>query len=246
MPRKTLRTPSYRLHKPTGQAVVRLNGRDLYLGRHNTQASKAEYDHLIAEWLANGRRLPRADGQECLTITELIARFWKQYVQPHYRKPDGTPTSEPDNFRLALRPLKATCGTLSARDFGPLALQTVRQAMIDAGGSRGYINKHVRRIKLMFRWAVENKIVPPSVYHGLQAVSGLRLGRSDARETEPVTPVADQYVDAVRVHVSRQVWAIVELQRLTGMRSGEVVIMRGSDLDMVGKLWLYRPTSHTD
>ncbi len=39
-------------------------------------------------------------------------------------------------------------------------------------------------------------------------------------------------------------WAIVELQRLTGMRSGEVVIMRGCDLDMSGKLWLYRLESH--
>ena len=51
-------------------------------------------------------------------------------------------------------------------------------------------------------------------------------------------------MDAVRPYVSRQVWAIVELQRLTGMRSGEVVIMRGSDLDMGSGLWLYRPTTH--
>ncbi len=37
---------------------------------------------------------------------------------------------------------------------------------------------------------------------------------------------------------------MVELQRLTGMRSGEVVIMRGCDLDTTGKRWLYRPASH--
>lgn len=30
-PRKA---PSYRLHKPTGQAVVRIDGRDFYLGKH--------------------------------------------------------------------------------------------------------------------------------------------------------------------------------------------------------------------
>ena len=33
------RTPSYRLHRPTGRAVVTLNGRDLYLGRHGTTGS---------------------------------------------------------------------------------------------------------------------------------------------------------------------------------------------------------------
>lgn len=58
MPKPSVsRVPSYRRHKPTGQAVVTLNGRDLYLGKWNTTASKAEYDRLIAEFLANGRRI---------------------------------------------------------------------------------------------------------------------------------------------------------------------------------------------
>ena len=34
-PRKA---PSYRLHKPTGQAVVRIDGRDFYLGKYGTEA----------------------------------------------------------------------------------------------------------------------------------------------------------------------------------------------------------------
>ena len=38
------RVPSYRLHKPSGQAVVTLDGRDFYLGAYGTPASKAEYD----------------------------------------------------------------------------------------------------------------------------------------------------------------------------------------------------------
>ncbi|MHC5109578.1 MAG: hypothetical protein ACYTHJ_06835 [Planctomycetota bacterium] len=37
------RIPSYRLHKPTGRAVVRLDGRDFYLGRHGTDVSKERY-----------------------------------------------------------------------------------------------------------------------------------------------------------------------------------------------------------
>ncbi len=31
--------PSSRLHKPTGQAVVRLNNHDRYLGKHGSEAS---------------------------------------------------------------------------------------------------------------------------------------------------------------------------------------------------------------
>ena len=41
----TLRVPSYRRHKPTGQAVVTINGTDLYLGKWNTAASRAEAEH---------------------------------------------------------------------------------------------------------------------------------------------------------------------------------------------------------
>ena len=35
------RTLSYRLHKPTGQAVVTLEGRDFYLGRHTSPSQAA-------------------------------------------------------------------------------------------------------------------------------------------------------------------------------------------------------------
>jgi hypothetical protein len=52
-----LRNPFYRRHKASGQAVVTLDERDLYLGRYGTPESRAEYDRLIAEWLGNGRRL---------------------------------------------------------------------------------------------------------------------------------------------------------------------------------------------
>ena len=50
------RFPSYRLHKATGQAVVTIAGRDIYLGEHGTTESKATYRRVIAEYLAGGCR----------------------------------------------------------------------------------------------------------------------------------------------------------------------------------------------
>ena len=47
--RARTRAPSYRLHKTSGQAVVRLSGRDFYLGPHGTARSKAEYQRLVGE-----------------------------------------------------------------------------------------------------------------------------------------------------------------------------------------------------
>lgn len=239
--RETTKPPSYRLYKRTGQAVVTINGKDYYLGKFGSKASREAYDRLIGEWLMNGRCIPVNDGP--LTVSEMIAGFW-HYLERHYRKPDGTPTTEPENFRLALRPLRALYGHTPAAGFGPLALKTVRQRMIEAGGSRKYINKHIGRIKLAFKWAASEELVPAAVYHGLQTVAGLKRGRTDADETDPVRPVPEKYVDAIRPYVSRQVWAMVQLQRLTGMRSGEVIIMRGRDLDTAAPIWLYRPESH--
>jgi len=51
-------------------------------------------------------------------------------------------------------------------------------------------------------------------------------------------------IDAIEPHVSRQGWALVQLQLLTAARSGELVIMRPADVDRSGKIWTYTPTDH--
>ena len=51
-------------------------------------------------------------------------------------------------------------------------------------------------------------------------------------------------VEAVRPYVSRQVWAMIELQCLTGARPGEVLIMRTADLNTSGEIWEYTPDRH--
>jgi integrase len=96
----------------------------------------------------------------------------------------------------------------------------------------------------MFKWAVAEELIPVAIYEALKAVEGLRKGRVVARESKPVKPVPDAFVDPVRPHVSRQVWAMIELQRLTGMRPGEVVLVRTCDLATSGRIWEYRPDRH--
>src|SRR5262249_16376303 len=88
------------------------------------------------------------------------------------------------------------------------------------------------------------EMISASVYQGLKTVSGLRRGRADVRESEPVRPVPDSFVEAVRPFVARQVWAMIELQRLTGMRPGEGTGMRSCDIDTSGRVWIYTPSEH--
>jgi integrase len=244
MPVHLSRLPSYRLHKPSGLAVVSIGGRDLYLGKFDSPESRAEYDRLMAEWLTTGRRpiaAETASGAD-LTVNEMLEAY-NSHTDAYYVK-NGKPTTEPVNIRLAIRPLRLLYGHTLAREFGPLRLKTVRQAMIDSGLCRSEVNKRIRHVLRAFKWAVGEEMVPPSLHHGLRAVPGLRRGRADVRESEPVKPVPDAFVDAIKPHVSRQVWAMVELQRLSGMRPGEVCMMRSCDLDTTGRVWVYTPESH--
>ena len=128
--------------------------------------------------------------------------------------------------------------------FGPQSLKAVRDAMVRANLARTVINCRINRIRRMFRWGVENQLVEPTVLQALQAVSPLRKGRCDARETAPVEPVSEERIDAVLLLVPRQVAAMIELQRLTGMRPGEVLTMRPCDIDRTGGTWCYSPSSH--
>jgi integrase len=252
------RIPTYRRHKQSGQAIVTLTDglggrRDVLLGKYGTAASRSEYARVLAEWETSGRHLPQSAATVAdLTINEVAARFWP-HAEQHYRRPDGTTTNELDDFKYSLRPLKHFYGHTTAREFGPLALKAVRQKMIEGYEHpkygpqrplcRGVVNQRIGRIRRMFKWAVENELVPPSVLLGLQAVRGLQQGRSQARETEPVKPVPERFVEAILPYVRPPVAAMVRLQLLTGMRPEEVVVMRGIDLDVTGKVWLYRPGS---
>ncbi|MCH8244012.1 MAG: DEAD/DEAH box helicase, partial [Planctomycetes bacterium] len=67
-----------------------------------------------------------------------------------------------------------------------------------------------------------------------ETLRGLRTGRSDAVESDPVKPVPVSFVDAIQSHVSRQVWVMIQIQELTGMRPGEMTAIRGCDLNMTG------------
>jgi hypothetical protein len=104
--------PSYRRHKQSGQAIVTLSGRDFLLGAYGSAASRAEYERLTAEWLANGRRLALRSGAD-LTVSTLLNRF-RQHAETYYRDPDGGVPGELENFKHALRPLRKLYGATPA------------------------------------------------------------------------------------------------------------------------------------
>jgi len=95
----------------------------------------------------------------------------------------------------------------------------------------------MNRLRHLFKWGVENELVKPIVFDALRCVAGLRFGKSGAKETEPIKPVADWVVDATLGYCSPQVAAMIQLQRVAGMRSGEVCRVANLERHDGGRTW---------
>ena len=199
-----------------------------------------------------------ADGE--WTVAMLAVKY-DDFASSHYVK-DGRPTDQ--RYRAAIEPLVQLFGDTLARDFGPKRFQALREHIIrrgslwtapfDAQGnlarpgqplSRDYLNNLMKAVACMFKWAVTEEKVPPSVPDALAKVGGLRKGRdSRVREPEPVRPVPLEHFWPVVKAASPPIAAMLQVQRSTGMRPDEVTIMRPCDLDRTGDVWTYRPESH--
>ncbi|MBY0512688.1 MAG: hypothetical protein K2P78_02105 [Gemmataceae bacterium] len=212
-PRTPVRVPSD--HK--GRAVLDVNDggvrRTRSLGPWRTPEADAEYCQFLAAFAAAPR--PPDPGRG---VRQRIPGSIPQVHQHH------------DLY-----------GHAPAREFGPLALKAVRQRMIDHGLCHTLANRRVGRVKRAFKWAVSEELVPDTVHHALPTATGLRRGRTTAREAGPVP---DAHVDAVRPHPNRHVRGLVEFQRLTGCRQGEACAVRPPDVDTAGATWYYRPGHH--
>lgn len=256
MPHKSIFPPYPRKPHKSGQARVSIGGRHIYLGPHGSDRSLAKYRRLMAEWQA-----ARSDGTpgpeicretSAHTVAQLTA-LYVRHVEAVYIDAAGRPGTEVRDFALSARPLVELHGGTAVRDFGPLALQAVRQAMIGKGWCRKLVNQRVKRLVRMFRWGVSQELIDEVVYRRLATVEGLRAGRTAAPDHPEVEPAPPAAVDAVLPRLGPVVRAMVTVQRLTGMRPGEVCRLTPGEIDRGGAnglavdgcgVWVYRPAKH--
>jgi len=154
--------PAYLLHRSTGQARVRIDGRDHYLGLHGSPKSRQEYARLMAERFRPGGGIPTtpslfppsngtfggtinsAGTSAKIPLNEMFVRYLN-FADTYYVC-DGTPTGETNNMKDAIRSVRALYDHMSADEFGPLALKAVRHHMIETEGlSRNVINQRINR-----------------------------------------------------------------------------------------------------
>jgi integrase len=245
MPRLTFKLPKYSLHKSSGNAKVRFNGKTIYLGKYKSKESKEAYDAFIANLPKQGETVAvTAPAPGVVPLVGEVTLKYQAHAETYYVR-DGVPTGEHVTIRCALVPLNQRFAELPANEFKPAMLEQVQEDMIKLGRSRNYINKSCNIIRRCFKWAVRKGLFSAVTLAELQTVEGIKRGRSAARETAPIGPVDDQNVQAVLPKVSELVGDVIQVMRLTGMRPGEAVAMKATEIDRTDPtLWVYRPGHH--
>lgn len=259
---KKPKIPSYLHHKPTGQGRVRIDGRDIYLGEYGSEKSLVQYGQIIAQHSAG---LPLAKSAQGIdkpadqgpSVAELIVAF-RAHATKHYLK-NSKQTSEVCCYDSCLRILRQMYGFMPAKDFGPLALKAVRAAMVagdpkavDSKGqpkprkpwARTNVNVMIGRVRRVFKHAVENEMIPVSVFTSLQTVSPLLSGRTEAHDNPRREAVEQDKIDSVRELVRPLVRDLIDLQLLTGARSGELLKLTPNMINQSQEVWKAVLTDH--
>ncbi len=259
------REPSYCRHKATNQAYINLGGKVHYLGEYGTEKSKERYNALKSEWLVNrhdSRFQPTATLDSGPTVADVCNAFL-DHAEGYYQN-----SGELYQYQLAIRPLAELYSFLPAVKFGVVEFQAVRNQWLSnpinnkakGGGkkkdtegedqlppkqrSRQYINKSMKRILRLFKWAAGQGMVPVTVHQTLKCVDPLKRGRTQAREAEPVSVVDPKLVTATLRHLTPVLRDMVQFQLLVGCRPGELVKITPAMVDRSSKVWRITLSDH--
>jgi integrase len=234
----TKRIPQPKKHA-TGQSFVYWHRKCVYFGRHGTPKADAAYKAWVRQLISDVPLPPLKPGRNLL-VADLCIRYL-DFAKDYYKG-----GKEYDRMRMAARAVKHRYDTVRVDDFGPLALSGLReQYMIDEmDWSRTYINAIVNCIRRIWRWGVSQQIVRADTLSQLEAVDGLKAGRTRARESKDIGPVAWFHYAAVLPYLTPTTRTMVRVHWLIGCRPGELCIMRPCDIKPEGSLWHYTPSDH--
>lgn len=237
MPRKRNPMPSYLLHQRSGQARVRLGGKEINLGVYGSAESRKKYAELVAQWSSG---LPVEYPGDAVSVAGLVRRFM-DFAKGHYV--NGA-RGQVAVFRSAFKPLVELHAATPAAELGPVKLKEVRARMVDLGWARKTINLAIGRIRQLYRWGVENELLEPSAWERLRSLTPLVAGRTMAPESVQRRPVEQAAIELVKAEVSPLVSDLIDLQLSTGARSGELVALTVESIDTTGPVWRAQIVEH--
>ena len=234
--------PKYTLHS-SGRARIYFNTQYRYLpGDYNSPESRQAFYELCEVIHATGDWPVEVVPEKPLTVTELGIRYLAWCVTYYGQNDKGR--TEAVNLRYAIDAMADLYGSRMASDFGPPQLKTVRKSLIKKGQVRRTVNKRATQIVACFKWACEEGLVEPDVWQRLSAVKPIAPGREGAVDNPVVEPVTDSQYELALPYLPAGVKIAIQVQRLTGMRSKELLSMRPQDCDMSREHWIYRLEKH--
>lgn len=137
------------------------------------------------------------------------------------------------NYLVTIRDLKASHGHLSARLFKVPQLRAYRTSLLPRMSAKT-ANHRVTRVRVIWRWLEEEGYVPEGSWEHLRALKPLR---TEERKPRAVTW---EELQMVLPHCREDVRSMLLVQFWTGMRPGEVRIIRGQDIQD----GIYTPETH--
>ena len=250
-------------HKLTNRGYVTYERKRHYVpGRWPSDLKKApavieEGYRLLVRKLLGDQTAKDVAEQMALPGDLTIAELCKLYLKSCQKNEDHRTFSV---MKSVVKPLVRFSTHLPAKDFGPLKLQEFRNRLIKTGYdrikpstgkvthheyTRSGINYFAKRVKKIFRWAVTQELYPAEQLHALQAVLPLRKGRTAAPEAKEITQVTDVIINQTLPHLPPPIAAMVKIQRLSGMRPGEVCRLSMPEIDRTDpECWIYIPAEH--
>ena len=224
--------PRIHRRKDRNAAFILIEGKKHYVGTwdDNGIAPEAEANRLRIwhEYQAE-KGIARQDCRTVITVAVLIDRFLEHAKQVYVKH--GRLTGTYRRFVEVVRPLFQLYADTPVTEFTPLALKALRHGMVESGTlCRETINKRIDCIRQMFRWGVENEMLPETTWRALTAVARLKAGKTTAVDHPDVEPVPVDVVQRTLPHLPPAIADMVRIQLRTGMRPSEVCNLRPYDI----------------
>lgn len=112
---------------------------------------------------------------------------------------------------------------------------------ISNGWSHRVAALQLNRLKNAIRWAVSEELCSRTVWENVSIISSDDI---DGVTYDKIKPADWEDVVAVKPYTNARVWDIIHILWLTGMRTGEVLKMKSTDIECSRDVWIYRPVDH--
>lgn len=230
MPRPKSLIPKLCIDKSRNRAFCKVDGKFIVLGPAGSTQAQSAYGKLLHDLaeqcvevaIASAKRresVPREPKRRMVLLGDIFLRFLTEEA-PKYSD------AEQRCIKGAVKIARTLFGETDAAEFGPLRLRTVREAMIRKGWSRSFINKQVKRLRSVLRWAVGWEMIPRTVVDALGDVKPLEAGDSEAPESRPRRAISVAMQQAVSAKLCQRHRDIFDLLLLAGARPGELLNLK--------------------